>query len=120
MRCEVSWRAESSTVTAVTGPPLAEMRCTALPGVGTNRMSPFFPQAPPRLHWMSHSFTGRPSPTGTFIRLAGSPVVKKPIQRLSGDQNGWSARSVSGIMRAAGESSARTHRCQTCPESTPT
>jgi len=45
----------------------------------------------------------------------GSPIVfsfefvKKPMLRLSGDQNGWEASSVPARGLASNESSARTH-----------
>ena len=39
-------------------------------------------------------------------------LVKYPIRRLSGDQNGSSAPSVSSSLRAIDESSDRTHSCE--------
>src|SRR5690349_2928591 len=96
LRCDFSPRVESSWVATVMAPPFSEMRESGLLGEGENRMSPFFPQAPPRLHCTSHSLTGVPPAAGTFFRHAPSPLVKYPIQRPSGDQNGWSAFSDSG------------------------
>ena len=55
-----------------------------------------------------HSTSARPPEAAIVFSLA---LVKKPIRRLSGDQNGSTAPSASSSRRAAIESSDRTHSC---------
>jgi hypothetical protein len=51
---------------------------------------------------------GEPPVASTLLSV---PAAKKPIQRLSGDQNGLKAPTVPGMARAADESSGRMNNC---------
>ncbi|MDQ3347406.1 MAG: hypothetical protein M3545_05510 [Acidobacteriota bacterium] len=57
-------------------------------------------------------FTDVPSMSMRFSLLS----AKKPMDRLSGDQNGDAARSVPGSGRADEESSDRSHNCAWPPD----
>ena len=64
----------------------------------------------PRPFGASASVSERPPVTAIVFSFR---LVKNPIRRLSGDQNGSSAPSVSSSRRAIAESSDRTHSCET-------
>src|SRR5262249_61398999 len=87
-------------------PPAAGTWYRMPTGLGQNRMIPSGLHAPPR-----------PTITSAISR-AGPPLIsiafslfgtKKPIDKLSGDQNGQDALSVPARGLASSESNARTH-----------
>src|SRR5262245_42612666 len=70
-------------------------------------MTPSRFQVPPFLALQSQRTSGGPPSRETFLSL---PSAKKPLNRLSGDQNGNAACSVPGSSLASAVSSDRTHR----------
>src|SRR5262245_26066735 len=97
---------------AVGVPPEAKTRNNGrLLPVMPNRMSPAAFQVPPRN-----------GPGSVVTITVGAPAVlaafscvpvPNATNRLSGDQNGYDARSVSGSERVAPESILRSHNCDT-------
>src|SRR5579864_7845690 len=76
-------------------------------GRGQNRITPSGLQAPPRPTMTSAISRAGPPLIPTTFSLFGT---KKPIDKLSGDQNGQDACSVPTRGFASRESSARTQR----------
>src|SRR6202521_1625263 len=88
-------------------PPLALTRIRGACGVGENRSTPPGPQAPPRPSWASQIACTEPPFRSIVFNLLSA---KNPSERLSGDQKGKIALSVSGSGWASGEFIGRTHR----------
>src|SRR5277367_3911830 len=103
-RCEVCWAA-SIFVTATGVPPLVLTRIKGAMGLGENRITPSAPQAPPRPKMTSASDCAEPPLISIVFSLFSA---KKPSDRLSGDQKGKIAPSVSASARASKAFTGRT------------
>ena len=80
---------------------------SARPPFGANTIVPSRFQVPPTPRPASHRVTGGPPVTSIFFSL---PWAKKPMNRLSGDQNGNAPPSVPGSTCASTASNDRTAR----------
>src|SRR6266853_5171669 len=88
-------------------PPLALTRIRGACGDGENTITPPGPQAPPRPSWASQITCVEPPFRSIVFNLLSA---KNPSERLSGDQKGKIALSVSGSAWASSEFMGRTHR----------
>ncbi len=86
------------------------MRASPLPRPCENRMTPSAFQLPPKPPLTGVSVSGAPPPTSSRLRAS---IVKNPIDRLSGDQNGNEAPSVPGRGCAVVAAKARSNRRDT-------
>src|SRR5713101_2193462 len=75
-------------------------------GFGENRITPPGPQAPPRPSWASQIACTEPPFSSIVFNLLSA---KNPSERLSGDQKGKIAPSVSGSAWESNEFIGRTH-----------
>src|SRR5712692_3919977 len=88
----VSKRDASSLVISTGEPPKEDTRNNpVLSESGVNTITPSRFHVPPRPLGASHSTWGCPPDTSTFLSL---PSAKKPMNLLSGDQNGKDAPCV--------------------------
>src|SRR5215813_15269679 len=87
-----------------------------LPFVGANRITPSALQAPPRPVGALASVCGAPPTMSARLSI---PPAKKPIDRLSGDQKGNDAPSVSAIGSAVVDPNGRNQSCD-CPSTVAT
>src|SRR5215831_5210256 len=93
-------------VTGTASPPVEETRKIGALTFGAKRIAPSEFQAPPRPAGALASSCTKPLSMSSRFRL---PFAKKPIERLSGDQNGNDAPSVFSRGRTDPESSDRSH-----------
>ena len=91
--------------TSDTAPPAADTTDIGAPGHRRYRILLSRLQLPPRDTLAGAIACGGP-PATAIVR--SEPLAKKPSDRLSGDQNGCVASSVSGSERATLESRGRT------------
>ncbi len=87
-------------------PPAAGTRNNPDVNVGAKRITPSRFQVPPTPGVASQRIWGGPPEAAIFFSF---PCAKKPMNSLSGDQNGKSAPSVPGMTCAWSESRARSH-----------
>src|SRR5258708_34278705 len=88
-------------------PPLALTRIRGACGAGEDRITPPGPQQPPRQSWASQITCVEPPFRSIVFNLLSA---KNPSERLSGDQKGRIALSVSESAWASSEFIGRTHR----------
>src|SRR5262249_51413426 len=95
-------------------PPADDTRCNTLARVAPNTMTPSRFQVPPppeppeTAGSASHNTSGGPPAASIFFSL---PSAKKPMNLLSGDQNGADAPSVPASGCADSPLNGRTHSC---------
>ena len=116
----------SILVASVTSPPAADTVRSGPTKLGAKTITSPAPQAPPRTSWfepVSATIRGWPPKSSVTLRRF---CAKKPILRLSGDQNGYRASWVPGsivasrsararIQSAARPSSPRATKASRCP-----
>src|SRR5512139_1046200 len=105
--CGQKWL-PSSFVTGETGPPCAETRARPPGAAGNTITSLAFQEAPPKVATLLTMTCVSPLDARTFFRLLSA---KKPIHRLSGDQNGVLAPSVPGNGCSCSALKERSHNC---------